>query len=118
MAFTNGSAPDQRDSADAEAGVLVLADGNPNTSPRRFDQAKRVANRQRPDCRTSPRGSGARRTRETRPTERGMSERPISEIRFGPRHRIDLGDIDGLAARIRDVGALIAVAGLARGGSK
>ena len=33
-------------------------------------------------------------------------ERPISDIAVGARHRKDMGDIDGLAANIRDVGLL------------
>src|ERR1700722_17666079 len=35
-----------------------------------------------------------------------MSDRAISEIRVGKRHRVDLGDVAGLSASIREVGLL------------
>ena len=35
-----------------------------------------------------------------------MSERAISDIRIGKRHRVDLGDVAGLSASIREVGLL------------
>jgi ParB family chromosome partitioning protein len=31
---------------------------------------------------------------------------PVEKIRVGPRHRRDLGDLDGLAASIEDIGLL------------
>jgi len=35
-----------------------------------------------------------------------MTHRPINSIQIGTRHRRDLGNIDGLAASMRDVGLL------------
>jgi ParB family transcriptional regulator, chromosome partitioning protein len=36
----------------------------------------------------------------------GNSTRPIAEIMIGDRHRHDMGDIEGLAASISDIGLL------------
>ena len=44
-----------------------------------------------------------RTTRKPRP---GAAEMPIGRIVIGKRHRRDLGDIEGLAASIADVGQL------------
>jgi ParB/RepB/Spo0J family partition protein len=55
---------------------------------------------------TPHRGYAMKARRTTRKPGPGAVEIPISKIVIGKRHRRELGDIEGLAANIRDVGLL------------
>jgi N6-adenosine-specific RNA methylase IME4 len=66
------------------------------------------------------RSGEARQEPEKRPVHTAIpataqATRPINEIRIGERHRRDLGDIEGLAASIDDIGLLQPIAVLADG---